>query len=76
MHSKPHATTLAVNYIMPFNSSTPKIDDYYISSGLATAKLGRHQSNETAQLRLRSGLRLYSNDRKETAEVCVQPIVT
>lgn len=50
---------------MPFNSSTPKIDDYYISSGLATAKLGRHQSNETAQLRLRSGLRLYSNDGRK-----------
>lgn len=31
-------TTLAVNYILPFNSSTPKIDGYYNSSILATAK--------------------------------------
>lgn len=36
--SEPQATTLAVNYIMPFNSSTPKIDGYYNSSILATAK--------------------------------------
>lgn len=38
MHSEPQGTTLAVNYIMPFNSSTPKIDGYYISSILATEK--------------------------------------
>ena len=63
---EPHLTTLAVNYIMPFNSSTPKIDGYYNSSILATAeKLGRHQSNEKAQFWLRSGLRLYSNNRKQ-----------
>lgn len=63
---EPHMTTLAVNYIMPFNSSTQKIDGYYNSSFLATAeKLGRHQSNEKAQFWLRSGLRLYSNNRKQ-----------
>lgn len=45
-HSEPHGTTLALNYIMPFNSSTPKIDGYCNSSVLATAKEGRRKKKK------------------------------
>lgn len=72
-----------VNYIMPFNSSTPKIDGYYNSSISATAKkikiiiikikkLSRQKSNEKAQFWLRSGLRLYSNNRKQLSSAVSQ----
>ena len=78
VHWEPHATTLAVNYIMPFNSSTPKIDGYYNSSVLATAgkkkkrKLKKEKKKKNSagisQMRRLSsgwdlGLRLYSNNR-------------
>lgn len=53
---------------MPFISST----DFYIISSLATAKRDRHRSNEKAQLR-RRWRRDYSNNKKETAKLCVQP---
>lgn len=76
VHWEPHATTLAVNYIMPFNSSTPKIDGYYNSSVSATAGKRKRKKEEKkrknsagiSQMRRLSsgwdqGLRLYSNNR-------------
>lgn len=76
VHGEPHATTLAVNYIMPFNSSTPKIDGYYNSSVSATAGKRKRKKEEKkrknsagiSQMRRLSsgwdqGLRLYSNNR-------------
>lgn len=65
MHSEPQGTTLAVNYIMSFNSSTPKIDGYYISSILATEKKA---ADEGSLLACKSTLITY-----RSAELSSQP---
>lgn len=67
MHSEPQGTTIAVNYIMPFNSSTPKIDGYYISSILAT-ETKKKAADEGSFLACKSTLTTY-----RWAEVSAQP---
>lgn len=75
-HSEPHGTTLALNYIMPFNSSTPKIDGYCNSSVLATARRKKKGTSAgisqmgNARLWLRSGLQVYANNRKQLNSAC------
>lgn len=67
-HSEPHGTTLAVNYILPFNSSTPKIDGYYNSSiFVKNNKKRKEKKNNSASIsqmrRLSSG---WDQARKST----------
>lgn len=72
VHLEPSSITLAVNYIMPFNSGTPKIDGYYNSSILATAK---NSAGISQMRRLNSGWGQACDSTliTETAEVSIQP---